>query len=68
MCESVWTEEGDLRLIDLLEYMTDTYGSCYGPKLLMNLFINMGIERRGTRIEGATAVLEELKAELDNLI
>ena len=64
---SVWTEEGDLRLIGLLEYLTDTYGSCYGPKLLMNLFISMDIERGGED-RGATAVLKELKAGIDNLI
>ncbi|WP_164882341.1 hypothetical protein [Paenirhodobacter populi] len=63
MCGSVWTEEGDLRLIGLLEYLTDTYG----PKLLMNLFISMDIERGGEDI-GATAMLKELKAGIDNLI
>jgi hypothetical protein len=47
LCGSVWTEEGDLRLIGLLEYLTDTHRSCYGPKLLMILFINMGIKRGG---------------------
>ncbi len=47
MCGSVWTEEGDLRLIGLLEYWTHTHRSFYSPKLLMNLFINMGIKRGG---------------------
>ena len=61
-----WVTDEDLKLIGLLDYLTCTYGFSYGTNLLMLLFMSMDIERGG-QDGGATAVIRELEAEINDL-